>query len=92
MKYAIALYVIWNIITFSIMGIDKYKAKNNKWRISENTLLITAIFMGGIGSLTGSRVFRHKTQKTKFKILLPFSVLLNLSVIVYIYYKSTMIY
>ncbi|QHI72272.1 DUF1294 domain-containing protein [Aminipila terrae] len=92
MKYAIALYVIWNIITFSMMGIDKYKAKNNKWRISEATLLITAIFMGGIGSLTGSKFFRHKTQKIKFKILLPFSVLLNLSVIVYIYYRITMIH
>ena len=77
MKYVMAIYIIWNIITFTIMGIDKYKAEHNKWRISEATLLLTAFFMGGLGSLIGSQIFRHKTQKTKFKLLLPLSVLCN---------------
>ncbi|WP_312652091.1 DUF1294 domain-containing protein [Aminipila sp.] len=81
MKYVMAIYIIWNIITFTIMGIDKYKAEHNKWRISEATLLLTAFFMGGLGSLIGSHIFRHKTQKTKFKLLLPLSVLCNWGVL-----------
>jgi uncharacterized membrane protein YsdA (DUF1294 family) len=81
MKYIIVTYIIWNIITFLMMGIDKHKAKNNKWRISEATLLISAFAMGGIGTIMGSHIYRHKTQKNKFKILLPLAVLVNWTII-----------
>ena len=81
MKQVIVIYLIWNLISFIVMGIDKYKAKKNKWRISEKTLLSIAFFMGGLGSLIGSYMFRHKTQKIKFNILLPVSVFCNLLVI-----------
>ncbi|QAT44021.1 DUF1294 domain-containing protein [Aminipila luticellarii] len=77
MKYTIVVYIIWNVVAFAVMGIDKYKAQNNKWRISEATLLSIAFLMGGVGSMIGSQFFRHKTKKTKFKILLPISVLCN---------------
>lgn len=80
-KYVIVLYVIWNGITFAMMGIDKYKSKHNRWRISEAKLLICSFFMGGVGSLVGSHVFRHKTLKMKFKLLLPLSVLCNWGVL-----------
>lgn len=84
MKCFIAIYIIWNVITFAIMGIDKYKSKHNKWRISEATLLWSAFFMGGMGSLIGSHIFRHKTQKAKFKLLLPLAVLCNWGVLFFI--------
>lgn len=81
MKHIMVIYIVWNIITFAIMGIDKYKAEHNKWRISEATLLVTAFLMGGLGSLIGSHIFRHKTQKIKFKLLLPLSVLCNWGIV-----------
>ncbi|HVI40424.1 MAG TPA: DUF1294 domain-containing protein, partial [Anaerovoracaceae bacterium] len=62
------------------------KATHGKWRISEQALLTTAFAMGGIGSLLGSIVFRHKTRKWKFRILLPVALLFNLSVIFLIWY------
>ena len=83
-KYFIIMYTIWNFITFVLMGIDKYKAEHHKWRISEATLILVAFLMGGVGSYLGSQFFRHKTQKTKFKILLPLSILCNCIVIYFI--------
>lgn len=84
MKYAIIIYLIWNVIAFILMGIDKYKAKHKKWRISEASLLIVSFIMGGLGSFIGSHFFRHKTQKSKFKLLLPFSILCNWLIIYFI--------
>lgn len=87
----VVIYLGWNIATFLIMGFDKFLAKANKRRISEKTLLLTAFFMGGFGSWCGSKVFRHKTQKTKFKILLPVSILVNIAAIVGIIYLKIQI-
>ena len=86
MKELIYILIIWNIGTFILMAVDKFKATHGKWRISEQALLTTAFAMGGIGSLLGSIVFRHKTRKWKFRILLPVALLFNLSVIFLIWY------
>ena len=37
-----------NAVAFIMYGIDKYKAKEAKWRISEATLLLLAV-LGGHG-------------------------------------------
>ena len=47
-----------NAITFIIYGIDKWKARKNKWRIPESTLLLLAVFGGSIGAFLGMRVWR----------------------------------
>lgn len=86
MKEIIYILIGWNVITFLLMGIDKYKSTHGKWRISEQTLLTIAFAMGGAGSLIGSFIFRHKTKKWKFRIFLPIALLFNLSVIFLIWY------
>jgi Predicted membrane protein len=86
MRYVIYILIVWNLITFFMMGIDKFKSTHGKWRISEQTLLTSAFIMGAVGSLMGSMIFRHKTQKWKFRILLPAALLFNLSVIFLIWY------
>lgn len=80
MKHIFILWLIWNVITFLMMGIDKWKAKHNKRRISEKTLLISAFLMGAVGSGAGMLVFHHKTRKLKFKILVPAALLRNIAV------------
>ena len=67
-----------NILSFILMGIDKYKAIKNKYRISENTLLLISILGGGIGTLLGMILFHHKTKKLKFQILVPISILIDI--------------
>jgi uncharacterized membrane protein YsdA (DUF1294 family) len=39
-KVIATLLLALNVMTFSTYGIDKWKAKQGKWRISEATLLI----------------------------------------------------
>ena len=81
-----AVLAAWNIIVFILYGADKSKAKNRKRRISENTLLLTAFFVGSIGAFLGMMFFRHKTKHLLFKILLPFFVILHIAVAVAVYY------
>ena len=74
-------FIMWNTIVFLLYGIDKRKAKKNKQRISEKTLLLSAAFMGEVGALFGMYVFRHKTQYMKFKIGVPLLLILNIAVV-----------
>lgn len=73
MKYYL---LIINIITLIIYGIDKYKSIKNKYRISENTLIILAILGGVVGAFLGMIIFHHKTKKKKFIILIPIIMLI----------------
>ena len=77
-NYIVLATGIWNIITFLLYGIDKYKAKANSRRISENTLILSAFFMGGLGALMGMAIFRHKTKHLRFKILVPLFLIMNI--------------
>lgn len=60
-----------NIVAFLLMGIDKYKAIHNLYRIPENSLLAVAIVGGVFGEMAGMYFFHHKTLHKKFSIGLP---------------------
>ena len=45
--------IVITIVTFLVYGIDKWKAKQGSWRISEASLLILAVIGGSIGALFG---------------------------------------
>ncbi len=47
MRYLIYLLTI-NAVTFIVYGIDNYKAKHIKWRISEVTLFVFVVVGGSI--------------------------------------------
>ena len=69
-------------MAFFVYGIDKWKAKKEKWRISESALLIWAVIGGSIGALLGMYFFRHKTKKNKFKIGVPLILVAQIVLIV----------
>ena len=77
--------IIWNVFVFLIYGIDKKKAKKQKWRIPEKTLLMLAFLFGAPGASLGMRFFHHKTKKMKFKILIPLFFIFQTIIILYIY-------
>lgn len=79
-----ALFGIWNVAVFIMYGIDKKRARKNKWRISERTLIGVAFLMGGPGAVFGMHVFRHKTQKISFRILISVAVLVNAAILIFI--------
>ena len=73
-----------NIATFLLYGIDKYKAKKGRWRISEATLLLMAVIGGSIGAWVGMRIWHHKTMHKKFKYGIPLIITFQVALAVYL--------
>ena len=74
-----------NAVTFITYGIDKYKAKKAKWRISEATLLLLAVLGGSIGAWMGMKVWHHKTMNKKFKYGIPAILLIQIALMAYLH-------
>ena len=73
-----------NIASFLLYGIDKYKAKKGKWRVSEATLLMMAVIGGSIGAWAGMRLWHHKTMHKKFKYGIPLIIIMQIALAVYL--------
>ena len=79
MEEIICYLLAVNIATFLLYGIDKYKAKKSKWRISEATLLMMAVIGGSIGAWSGMRLWHHKTMHKKFKYGIPVIIIMQIA-------------
>ena len=64
-------FLIINILAFIRYGMDKEKAKKDKSRIPEKTLIAFVVFGGAFGAFLGMHIFHHKTKKKKFYITVP---------------------
>ena len=84
MEEIICYLLAVNIVTFLLYGIDKYKAKKGKWRISEATMLTMAAIGGSIGAWAGMRLWHHKTMHKKFKYGIPVIIILQVALAVYL--------
>ncbi len=82
MGLLIGYLVVINSIGFVIMGIDKAKARRQKWRISEKTLFATAILGGSLGIWSGMYIFRHKTKHWYFVVGIPVILILEILLVV----------
>lgn len=76
-----------NILTFLVYGIDKWKARNGKWRISEATLLLLAVIGGSIGAWAGMSVWHHKTLHKKFRYGVPLILIIQVALIIYMLFR-----
>ena len=72
-------FAVITIVAFTLMGIDKHKAKKGAFRISEASLFITALLGGSIGSVAGMLVFHHKTNHWYFQAFMPLIALMYLT-------------
>ena len=81
-----AVWLVINLITFILYGVDKCRARRGKWRIPEKTLLSGTWLLGGVGAWLAMRAFRHKTKHPKFTIGIP--VILALQLIAVAYFLS----
>ena len=83
--HIILIYLaVTNVATFFTYGIDKWKAKKSKWRISEPALLTLAVIGGSIGAWLGMKVWHHKTLHKKFKYGIPVIIVVQLALAVYL--------
>ena len=81
-KLLIACYLVAiNVVTFVMYGIDKWKAKHNKWRIPEATLLGLAVVGGSVGAWLGMIVWHHKTMHKKFKYGIPLILMAQIVIV-----------
>jgi uncharacterized membrane protein YsdA (DUF1294 family) len=87
MKFIIAYLLIINAVGFLLMLADKHKARKNKWRIPEATLMGTAALGGSIGVLTGMYAVRHKTKHIKFTLGLPLILAAQVMLALYLFCK-----
>ena len=84
MKYLYIWLIIINIITFVVFGIDKKKAIDGKFRISELTLFLLSILGGSLGGLAAMYTFHHKTKKWYFKFGIPLILIAQVLLIIFI--------
>lgn len=71
------LAAIWNVAVLLLYAVDKQRAVKGKGRISERCLILCAFLFGSVGAWLGMSLFRHKTKKWKFRILVPLALLTN---------------
>ena len=72
MKSWLLLWIlVWNGIAFVLMGLDKGRAKGQKWRIPEKVLFLSAALGGSTGAMLGMSFFRHKTRHWSFRLGMP---------------------
>ena len=88
MKYLLLVYLaVMSLIAFEAFGLDKFKAKTNRWRIPERTLFLLAILGGGAGAFLGMKVFRHKTRHSQFVFGIPAIMVLQLALAGFLWTK-----
>lgn len=75
MKILVIYLPAVNLLAYLLMGIDKKRAREGRWRVSERTLLLTAAAGGSAGAALGMISFRHKTRHLKFTLGIPLILL-----------------
>ena len=85
-------YLLWylaavNLVTFTVYGVDKAKARRGAWRVPEKTLFLLPLLGGSIGALLGMRVFHHKTKHWYFVWGIPLILLAQIALAVWVYFK-----
>ena len=83
-KILIIYLVTINVATFLVYGLDKWKAKQSKWRVREAALLLLAVLGGSIGAWLGMQVWHHKTLHKKFRYGVPLIIIAQIAVVIWI--------
>ena len=68
-------FLVINILSFLLFGIDKKKSMKKEYRIPEKVLFLITFLGGTFGSLFGMFFFHHKNRKLKFLIFIPLCLL-----------------
>lgn len=75
-----------NAITLLLYGYDKRQARNGGTRVPEAVLHLVALLGGSPAALVGQELFRHKTRKLAFRLVLVPIFLLQAG-LVYAYWR-----
>lgn len=81
MKWFLLYLAAVNLIAFAAMGLDKWKARRDKWRVRERTLFLWAVLGGSVGGILGMLLFRHKTRHWYFRFGFPVILILQIALL-----------
>lgn len=73
-----------SFVTFLFYYSDKSAAKRRTWRTPETTLHALALAGGWPGAIIAQQMLRHKSKKKSFKLVLWVTILLNISLLVWL--------
>ena len=76
-----------NVSTVLVMGFDKLAASIQFHRVPEIAFYLMTLLGGSVGMLVGMYLFRHKTRKQSFQIVVGLLILVQLSLVYYFWYK-----
>lgn len=62
----VTLFILINLLSFIVIGMDKKKSREHDLRIPEVYFFVWAAFFGSLGVLAGMFFFHHKTRKLSF--------------------------
>ena len=83
MRIAAAIYLavvtVMSLVCFFTYGFRERQAARGGRRVRERTLHLMAFLGGWPGAYLGQRQFRHKTQKTSFRIVFWILLILHLA-------------
>ena len=85
MRQWILYLIVINILAFILYGIDKKRARDHAWRISERMLIGIALIGGSVGAIAGMLLFHHKTRHWYFRYGLPLILTLQVAAAVWAY-------
>lgn len=89
MEKYIYMTIVLYIIIISIIGwvlpiVDKKRARNNEWRIREQTLFIVSALGGSMAMYVSMKKYRHKTKHKRFMIGIPVIMIVQVFIIIII--------
>ncbi len=77
-------FLVLNIITFLVFGLDKQRAKKNKKRYRTTTLFGLCFLGGAFGGYLAMFFFHHKTKQKKFLYGIPLIMMLQIAIFFYL--------
>ena len=87
--YAIVgVLLLLNLATYIVYAADKRRARRNRRRVPEKTLLQLAAFGGSVGALIAMYTLRHKTLHKKFTLCVPAILSAQIAVVISIIYRA----
>lgn len=83
LNWYVAWLAGWSLSLFLLYGIDKTQAVRQGWRVPELVLHGLALIGGFIGGWLGMAIFRHKTRKPVFKVVLAVATVIGVALLYY---------
>ena len=77
--------LVLSVFTFVVFWLDKRRAtKEGARRVAQKVLFGLSAFGGAAGGLAAMSLFRHKTKRWSFRILLPLFTLIHVGVLMWL--------